>query len=87
MAKGLILKAQPSDGGMIIYVTGRGMGKIYVMAHRHNQDLFHYLRDGRRLDDVRSYKPGRGFAQQKLARSLQHVLKVTDWILAESAAA
>ena len=87
MAKGLILKAQPSNNGMVIFVTGRGMDRVYVMAHRHNQDLFHYLRDGRRIDDVRSFKPGRNTAQQRLGRSLEHVLKVTNCVLAELAVA
>lgn len=77
--------ATPHEQGMAIYVT-KGSQTHYVMTHRKNTDLFYFLRNGRSLGYVRGYKPSRHHVQQRLRKSLDHILRVTDYVLTECAA-
>lgn len=87
MSEKMELYAVPNDRGMAIYLRDRAQRSVYVMCHRKNQDLFHYLRNGRSVRDVRNYRPGRNRAQQKMAKSLAHVLRVAEWAMAEQMSA
>ena len=83
MTDNLKLIAVPHETGMAIYLTGRGIEPVYVMLHRKNQRLYHYLHEGRRLQDVRTYRPGRNTAQQKLRHSLDHITRTADYLINE----
>ncbi|MDO4183195.1 MAG: hypothetical protein Q4E12_06295 [Coriobacteriia bacterium] len=81
------LYAVPHPAGMAIYLRGGGGPPAYVMTHRKSRDLFRYLRPGRTLREARAFRPGRNAAQQKMAKSLAHVVRVADWVIAEELAA
>lgn len=76
--------AKPHEEGMAIYVT-HANEEYFVMTHRRNSGLFHYLEDGRSTGEVKSFRPGRNKYEQKLCKSLNHIVKITDYVLQEAA--
>ena len=60
--------------------------RVYLMAHRFNPTLYNYLKDGRSLREVRSFRPGRNRGEQSIEAALRQVLRVVDWLAAEEAA-
>lgn len=79
------LIAKPVNNGMEIYVSLGGVA-YFLMSHRWNSRLFAYLRDGKSLSEIRSFKPGRNQGMQKLHRSLAYMLRVIDSLSYECAA-
>ncbi|WP_462134313.1 hypothetical protein [Slackia piriformis] len=78
--------ARGHEEGMLIYVEHEGASH-YVTLHRRNNRLFHYLRDeGRSIEEVKRLRPTRNKGMQHLSKSLSHILKLTDYVLAEYAA-
>lgn len=78
--------ARSHEDGMAIYVSQNG-ATSFVMTHRTNNDLFFYLcDDGKTLHDIKSFRPSRNRAQQRLGHSLEHVARLTEYVLEETAA-
>lgn len=78
--KGNVLYAKPHEGGMAIYVMAEGEAH-FVMTHRKNNQLFFFLKDGRRLDEVKGYRPSRRMNEQAMSHSLEHIVRVVDYVL------
>ena len=53
------------------------------MQHRFNPTLFNYLKGGRTVKEIRSFRPGRSRGEQNMAWALRQTLKVAEWLAAE----
>lgn len=80
-----MVHAKHHEQGMAIYVKQGGQD-IFVMTHRKNSKLYYFLRDGgKSLTEIKDFRPGRNKGAQKMSRSLDHIVKVTEYVLAEVA--
>lgn len=78
--------ARGHEEGMTIYVEQNGEHH-YVASHRKSNNLFFYLcDDGKTVSEIRSYRPSRNRNEQRLAKSLAHVLRQTEYVLRECVA-
>lgn len=75
--------ARQHEQGMAIYVA-KNDACSFVMLHRANNPLFFHLRDkGKSLRSLKDYRPGRNRAEQQLNRSIKHIVKMVELVLAE----
>lgn len=72
--------ASPHDGGMVLHVVKGNGTKHFLMLHRYDSDLYCFLRDGKSIAGIYSYKPGRNKREQQLYKSLRHIIRLVDWI-------
>ncbi len=79
--------AVPQRDGMTIYANAKGFGKVFVMHHRHNGDLFRFLSNGRDISRLKTYKPSRSRREQMLRRVLDHVVVMVEYSMRYEAAA
>lgn len=85
MCRNEYLIARSATNGMEIYAV-RGGREHFLMQHRYNSRLFAYLNQGKSLDEIRSFNPGRNRGNQKMRNSLSYLLKVNDCVKYELAA-
>ena len=79
--------AVPRRDGMTIYANAKKLGKVFVMHHRHNGDLFRFLGNGRDISRLKTYKPGRSRREQKRRRALDHVIVMVEYSMRYEAVA
>lgn len=73
--------ARQHNYGMAIFLNVDGE-ELFVTTHRKNCHLFYWLADeGRTIDELRRWKPKRDKAEQALRRSLDHIIKLSDYVL------
>jgi hypothetical protein len=78
IAKMSIIANGRGHKGMDIYLKDQDGHTYYLMPHRYNEALFFHLRDGARIEALRSIKPQRSSYVQRLLHSLGHVLRVAE---------
>lgn len=80
-----MVHAKHHEQGMAIYVK-KGTEDIFVMTHRKNNNLYFFLCDeGKSLAEIKEFRPNRKLGSQKLGHSLDHIVRVTEYVLAEVA--
>ena len=64
-----------------------GSGKrTYLMVHRFNPTLWRYLKDGRTVQELRRFHPGRNRGEQAIEHAIRQTVRVIDWLDGEDAA-
>ena len=59
--------------------------RIYLMTHRFNPTLFNYLKNGRTVQELRGFRPGRNRGEKAMESAVRQAIRVVDWIAAEEA--
>lgn len=72
--------ARPLRGGMSLHLVTQEGKTRFLSLHRYNSDLYAFLRDGKTIDSIYRYKPGRSKRKQKLYSSLRHIAKLAQWV-------
>lgn len=69
-----------------LYVRQANGDDVYLMTHRFNSTLFGYLRNGKTVRELRSFKPKKNKGQQIIRHSIGEAVQVFDYLAAEMAA-
>ena len=69
-----------------LYLRRPDGSQEFLVPHRFNPTLYNYLRNGRTVHELRTYRPGRNRGEKAIEGAIRHVVRVVDWLAAEEAA-
>jgi len=68
---------QNSKNGLDIFLNINGMNH-YLVTRKPNKNIWHKLKNGSTLSELRRIKPKKSKAEQKYYHSISYVLKIAD---------
>ena len=63
-----------------LYVRQSDGSVVYLMTHRFNSTLYKYLKDGKTVRELRSFRPKRNRGQKAISHSLSQAVEVFDYL-------
>ena len=72
-----IIYVQDGKNGLDIFLNVNGTDH-YLVTRKPNKNIWHKLRNGSSLDELRRIKPKKSKADQKYYHSINYMLKIAD---------